>query len=122
VDHTLSLHDALPISFLELAEWHRWQELFAVANIVVAHRPGFPPDAWSARMPQALADEYATRLLRQPLNAELPPAGRIATLAIAALDISGTMIRDSLARGVSPRYLLPDPVLDYIHSSRLYIA
>jgi nicotinic acid mononucleotide adenylyltransferase len=32
------------------------------------------------------------------------------------------MIRDSLARGVSPRYLLPDPVLDYIRSNGLYVT
>jgi nicotinate-nucleotide adenylyltransferase len=109
-------------AFLELTAWHRWPELFTVANVIVAHRPGFPPDAWPARMPAALAQEYAARLLRRRLNADLPAAGAIGTLAIAALDISGTMIRDSLARGVSPRYLLPDPVLDYIGSKHLYVA
>ena len=50
------------------------------------------------------------------------PAGGIVTQAIAALDISATMIRDSLARGVSPRYLLPDRVLDYIRKHALYVT
>ena len=75
----------------------------------------------AARMPPALAHEYAVRLLRAPLNS-LPPAGRIGTLPIAALDISGTMIRDSLAREVSPRYLLPDAVLEYIGTNHLYMS
>lgn len=107
-------------AFLELATWHRWQELFSLAHVVVAHRPGFPPETWPARMPQPLAREHAARLLQQPFTVHLSPAGGIATQSIAALDISASMIRDSLARGVSPRYLLPDPVLDYIRSNNLY--
>ena len=109
-------------AFLELATWHRWRELFGLAHLVVAHRPGFPPDSWPERMPQPLAREYEARLLHQPFAVHLSPAGGIATQAIAALDISGSMIRDSLARGVSPRYLLPDPVLDYIRSHKLYVT
>ena len=109
-------------AFLELATWHRWHELFALAHLVVAHRPGFPPESWPARMPEPLAREYSARLLRQPFAVHLSPAGGIVTQAIAALDISASMIRDSLARGVSPRYLLPDPVLDYIRSHNLYVT
>ena len=107
-------------AFLEFATWHRWHELFSLAHLIVAHRPGFPPESWPQRMPQPLAREYEARLLHQPFAVHLSPAGGIATQAIAALDISGSMIRDSLARGVSPRYLLPDPVLDYIRSNNLY--
>jgi nicotinate-nucleotide adenylyltransferase len=109
-------------AFLELATWHRWHELFTLAHVVVAHRPGFPPESWPARMPEPLAREYAARQLHQPFAVHLSPAGGIATQAIAALDISASMIRDSLARGVSPRYLLPDPVLDYIRSHSLYVT
>ncbi|HEV2009156.1 MAG TPA: hypothetical protein VGQ88_10585, partial [Burkholderiales bacterium] len=69
-----------------------------------------------------LAREYEARLLHQPFAVHLSPAGGIATQSIAALDISGSMIRDSLARGVSPRYLLPEPVLDYIRSHNLYVT
>ena len=109
-------------AFLDLATWHRWRELFGLAHLVVAHRPGFPPESWPERMPQPLAREYEARLMHQPFAVHLSPAGGIATQAIAALDISGSMIRDSLARRVSPRYLLPDPVLDYIRSHNLYVT
>ena len=107
-------------AFLDLATWHRWQELFSLAHLIVAHRPGFPPELWPQRMPQPLAREYDARLLHQPFAVHLSPAGGIATQAIAALDISASMIRDSLARNVSPRYLLPDAVLEYIRSNNLY--
>lgn len=107
-------------AFLELATWHRWHELFSLAHLIVAHRPGFPPESWPQRMPQPLAREYEARLMHQPFAVHLSPAGGIVTQAIAALDISASMIRDSLARSVSPRYLLPDPVLDYIQRNKLY--
>lgn len=107
-------------AFLDLATWSRWHELFGLAHIVVAHRPGFPVDTWQDRMPQPLAREYALRMMQQPLAVHLAPAGGIAVVAIAALDISATMIRDCLGSGASPRYLLPDSVLDYIQSHALY--
>jgi nicotinate-nucleotide adenylyltransferase len=107
-------------AFLELATWHRWHELFGLAHLIVAHRPGFPPESWPARMPQPLAREYEARQLKQPLAVHWSPAGGIATQAIAALDISASRIRDSLRHGVSPRYLLPAPVLDYIRDNNLY--
>lgn len=109
-------------AFLDFATWHRWHDLFSLTHIVVAHRPGFPPESWLARMPEPLAREYEARLMHQPFAIHLAPAGGIVTQAIAALDISATMIRDSLARGVSPRYLLPDRVLDYIRKHALYVT
>lgn len=108
-------------AFLDLATWSRWHTLFELAHVVVAHRPGYPVDTWQARMPEPLAREYSTRLTHQPLAVHLAPAGGIIVIGIAALDISATGIRDALAEGESPRYLLPDPVLDYIQQHRLYL-
>lgn len=107
-------------AFLDFATWHRWHELFGLAHVVIAHRPGYPVDTWQDRMPQPLAREYAARSLQQPLAVHLAPAGGIAVVAITALDISATMIRQLLHSGSSPRYLLPDSVLDYIQSRKLY--
>ena len=107
-------------AFLEFATWHRWHEIFGMAHIAVAHRPGFPVERWSERMPQPLAREYAARLMQQPLAVHLTPAGGIVVVPFTALDISATAIRDMLKAGSSPRYLLPDAVLDYIRAHRLY--
>jgi len=41
-------------------------------------------------------------------------------IPFTALDISATAIRELVKTGGSPRYLLPDPVLDYIRSEGLY--
>ena len=48
------------------------------------------------------------------------PAGRVWFQEVTQLAISATRIRGLVAQGLSPRYLLPDPVLDYILRQRLY--
>ncbi|MGH8621949.1 MAG: nicotinate-nucleotide adenylyltransferase [Burkholderiales bacterium] len=107
-------------AFLEFATWHQWREIFGLAHVAVAHRPGFPVERWAERMPQPLAREYSARHLQQPLAIHLSPAGGIAVVPFTALDISATAIRDMLRAGASPRYLLPAAVLEYIRSHNLY--
>ncbi|MFN7086073.1 MAG: nicotinate-nucleotide adenylyltransferase [Burkholderiales bacterium] len=108
-------------AFLDLATWHRWREIFRLAHVVVAHRPGFPVCGWQERLPQPLAAEYRERLMPQPLAVHLAPCGGVVVTPVTALDISATRIRDAVRAGASPRYLLPDAVLDYIQSRRLYV-
>jgi nicotinate-nucleotide adenylyltransferase len=107
-------------AFLDLAAWHRWHELFGLAHIAVAHRPGFPVERWREGMLHPLAREYDARLMHQPLAVHLAPAGGIVVIPFTALDISATAIRALVGAGGSPRYLLPDPVLDYIRTNNLY--
>lgn len=107
-------------AFLEFATWHRWHEIFGLAHVAIAHRPGFPVERWTERMPQPLAREYLARLMQQPLAIHLSPAGGIVVVPFTALDISATAIRDMLLAGASPRYLLPASVLDYIRANHLY--
>lgn len=107
-------------AFLEFAAWHRWHELFGLAHVAVAHRPGFPVERWRDRMPQPLAREYSARIMQQPLAVHLAPAGGIVVMPFTALDISATAIRELARTGGSPRYLLPDPVLAYIQAEGLY--
>ena len=88
------------------------------AHIGVAHRPGFPIDA--ASLPAALAICYRERFCAQPADLREAAAGCIATFAMTPLGISATQIRQLLARGISPRYLLPDEVIAYIRHQNLY--
>ena len=47
-------------------------------------------------------------------------AGKLFFQVITQLDISATAIRSMIARGNSPRFLLPDAVIGYISEYRLY--
>lgn len=106
-------------AFAGLADWHRWEELFKLAHIAVAHRPGFPIDA--ASLPKALADIYRQRYGTSPEVLNAAPAGHIVTFAMTQLAVSATQIRSLLVNGRSPRYLLPDAVVAYIQSTSLYL-
>jgi len=93
-------------AFLDLATWSRWHEIFALAHVVVAHRPGFAVDTWQTRMPQPLAREILGAAdCSSRWRCIWPAAAAWSWRRIAALDISATLIRDAVARGASPRYL-----------------
>jgi len=104
-------------AFARLEAWHRWRELFDLAHIAVATRPGHEVRVGAGGT--ALDREFA---VRRGDAADLAgaPAGRIVPFAITALEISATAIRRRLATGLSVRYLVPDAVLDYIDSHQLY--
>ncbi|NOT16454.1 MAG: nicotinate-nucleotide adenylyltransferase [Sulfuriferula sp.] len=107
-------------AFLGLSNWHRWRELFGLAHIAVAHRPGYPQSTWKDNMPEVLRDELEQRWAH-PDDIKTCAAGLIVMRPITALDISATYIRDTLRAGHNPRYLIPDVVLDYIHTHQLYL-
>jgi nicotinate-nucleotide adenylyltransferase len=107
-------------AFSALTTWHRWTELFDLAHVVIAHRPGFPLNDLQASLPAPLRQAYLQRLAPDSGTLRIAPSGSILTREITALDISATRIREQLAGGGSARYLVPDPVLDYIDRNHLY--
>ncbi|MCB1717688.1 MAG: nicotinate-nucleotide adenylyltransferase [Candidatus Competibacteraceae bacterium] len=102
-------------AFNELPTWHRWQELFQLAHFLVLERPGSIP-----AMPPALCAELNGRTITDPALLHQSCAGRVFAWQATQLDISATRIRALLAAGRSPRYLLPEVVLDYIKQYGLY--
>ena len=55
-----------------------------------------------------------------PADLRAVPAGRIVSFAMTSLDISATRIRAALSKGESVRYLLPDALIGYLQTHRLY--
>lgn len=106
-------------AFLGLSTWHRWRELFGLTHIVVAHRPGITLQAGQLSTSQELQEEWNGRYSEQSVNGA---SGNILMREITALDISSSAIRAMLAQGLSPRYLVPEPVLGYILQHELYMS
>ena len=105
-----------------LTTWHRWEELFDLAHIVIAHRPGFSAAALQSSLPGPRARSYLQRLAAPTGNSDARQRrGRIFTPGKSPRWIfAATQIRELLAGGGSARYLVPDAVLDYIETNRLY--
>lgn len=105
-------------AFAGMAAWHRWASVFELAHVAVAHRPGYPLEASALSAPLARALEERRSL--DPADLRATPAGRIVTFAMTPLDISATRIRAALSKGESVRYLLPDALIGYLQTHRLY--
>jgi nicotinate-nucleotide adenylyltransferase len=104
-------------AFRGLTSWERWRDLFELAHIFVAQRPGH--SLTPGGMPGALAAEWRRRA-GTPSALHERPAGSVIAYGTTALDISASAIRAHFAQSRSPRYLLPSVVLDYIRAQGLY--
>lgn len=102
-------------AFLSLPNWHRWRELFDLANIVVAHRPG-----WKAPTMGPLGEIMVDRGTGSIRDLHEHKAGKIYVHAGTQLEISSTELRQLLASGRDPRYLVPDPVRAIIRETGCY--
>ena len=107
-------------AFVALTTWHRWTELFDLAHIIVARRPGFPLEKLASALPAPLHEQYTSRLESQPAALKAAPAGKVFTHELTALDVSATALRALILRNASLRYLLPDEVIAYIDEHHLY--
>ncbi|MEJ2059818.1 MAG: nicotinate-nucleotide adenylyltransferase [Gammaproteobacteria bacterium] len=102
-------------AFAGLRSWHEWETIPRLAHLVVTHRPGavVPGDLWESAWLESARTTAVEDLRRVP-------AGRVLFTPVTQLDISATAVRELIARGESPRYLLPSRVWDYIRAEGLY--
>jgi|SRR5947209_7392475 len=112
-------------AFLSLPSWHRWRELFALVHIAVATRPGhvieFTDACTKVSAQSVLADEFKARHAPSVNALSTSPAGHISLFSMTPLEVSATSVRALLRSGHSPRFLVPDKVLDYIQANKLYL-
>lgn len=102
-------------AFLGLTTWNHWEEIVELAHIVVAHRPG-----WKAPDMGALGELISDRGTHRINDLHESPAGRVHIHAVTQLEIASTEIRELVAAGRDPRFLMPDAVRDIIMNSKCY--
>lgn len=103
-------------AFRALPGWHRWQELTGLAHLLAMTRPRQRLDRLDPDLHAAMAGRWTGRV--ELLQRE--PAGRVMVQRVTPLAVSSSQIRNALAAGRSPRYLLPQAVLDHIQAQGLY--
>jgi nicotinate-nucleotide adenylyltransferase len=104
-------------AFLGLPNWHRWRELLDLGHVVVAHRPG-----WRAPTMGPLGEIMVDRGTGNVRDLHQQPAGRIYVHAVTQLEISSTELRQLIAQGRDPRYIVPEEVRRIIRETRCYAA
>jgi nicotinate-nucleotide adenylyltransferase len=83
----------------EIVSWRQPEKLLSLVEVAVVDRPGYPAEEPVAPFPGA----------RGVRRAEGP-----------SLPVSATEVRERARQGRSVRYLVPDPVAEYIVARRLY--
>lgn len=103
-------------AFAGLPTWHRWQQLFELAHLIVMRRPGT-----AAPTPSTLPEWAVARWRDDVADVTARPAGAVLFVPVTPLDISATQLRARLARGEAlPADQIPPAVGEYIVSHRLY--
>lgn len=102
-------------AFLGLPNWHRWTEILELAHVIVAHRPG-----WKAPVQGPLGEAMVDRGTGAVRDLHDHRAGRIYVHAVTQLEISSTELRQLLAAGRNPRYLVPDSVCNVLRETGCY--
>ncbi|MBV5337053.1 MAG: nicotinate-nucleotide adenylyltransferase [Deltaproteobacteria bacterium] len=104
-------------SFLELGLWHRYDELFTLASLIVIERPGKLILNPLQQLPKSVRSDFLlerTNLLRHRSGTT------ICFYQGVHLDIASSRLRELLADGHSIRYLVPPVVEEYIAQKGLY--
>jgi nicotinate-nucleotide adenylyltransferase len=88
-------------AILEILTWHQAEEVVRLCRFIAATRPGYDLD----RLRRLLPAEYLDR---------------IEFLTVPGVLISSTDVRQRIYEGRTIRYLVPDPVEEYIRKFGLY--
>ncbi len=106
-------------AFTKFNTWHRWQEIIQLCHIALVQRPLTASN--KEVLPKVLETFLHNHYTENTDELLESPSGWVTMQQITALDISSTTIRDSIKNHHSVRYLMPDTVIDYIQTHKLYL-
>ncbi|MEA2038811.1 MAG: nicotinate-nucleotide adenylyltransferase [Thermodesulfobacteriota bacterium] len=104
-------------AFIEIKTWREYHKFLDYNHFVIIQRAGYPPEGI-----ESLIMDLAPGA-KKALEADtfVTPTGKTIVLkALTLLDISSTRIREMVGIGKSIRFLVPEPVRQYIIQNGLY--
>ncbi|MDR0780640.1 MAG: nicotinate-nucleotide adenylyltransferase [Pseudomonadales bacterium] len=105
-------------AFLGLPTWRRWQELPALAHLIVSTRPGYTLDLAALREP--LRGFCQRHVARRPEALNDAVAGRVYFAPLDTPPLSSTAVRERIRAGGDLAGVLPSAVAAYIAQQGLY--
>jgi len=102
-------------AFLSFEQWHEWEEIVKLANVVVMHRPGHQ-ESIAPRLKNAF------RLVDSAEELSRHSCGALFFQSVTLLGISATAIRAEIKKYGCAPFLLPKDVCDYIAQEKLYCS
>ena len=102
-------------AYFGLPKWHRWQEIFELAHVIVATRPNA-----ELHGDDVLENAVANRIVDSAAGLAGVSNGKVLFIDIPQLEISSTDIRRRRREGLNVSYLVPAGTLNIIESHNLY--
>lgn len=101
-------------AFSQIATWHNPDTLIKLAHIIILDRPE------KIINQNDFIDKLLTTEVKDPKKLKQQNAGLVYFASNPLLCISSTLIRQILGQKLKPRFLLPEPVLNYMAEKKLY--
>ena len=120
-------------AYLEFCKWHRYEEILSYCHLLLMQRPGY-----NLSESEPILVSYSELENQQNLEIECEkeyfwlhkteddeqlgavPHGKIYMSDLEKIDISSTLIRETIAQGQQPKYMLPGNVWNYVQRNKLY--
>ncbi len=106
-------------AFLDICKWHRYKEILSLCHILLLQRPGYSltENIHNKKYEKDYFDSNNTKDIE---NLSSQPFGKIYVSNINEINVSSTEIRESIAKGQQPKYMLPGNIWNYIRRNKLY--
>lgn len=105
-------------AFLSLPQWHEWEKIITLANILVINRNEFA----KLPIPEDLEELLKTHQSLRKSKLLTTRSGVIVRFDAGHYEESSTGIREELSANHNVNHLIPQPVLDYITEQGLYLS
>jgi len=105
-------------SFLDIGTWRRYEEIFALCNIVVVERPAAAVLSICSSLPLDVLHDFSFNEAEKRLTHR--SGHSVYYIKGVPLNISSSAIRSLVELGQTIRYLVPDDVGHFIKEHRLY--
>ena len=112
-------------SFCDLPTWKDFRKILTEVDLLITSRPpdvvvrGRNNSAFE-KLPVAVSSEFC---YEEDSQCYIHESGRkLEFIPVTPIDISASIIRQTIAAGESGRFLLPEASLDYLHQQGLYRA
>ncbi|MBI2785398.1 MAG: nicotinate-nucleotide adenylyltransferase [Legionella longbeachae] len=103
-------------AFLSLPNWFEWEKLITLANLLVLNRPEYAMQA-SPEIMQNFLKQHQKMNEAALLNTQ---AGSVFLFNAGNYEISSTMLREKIKKGIDVQNQLPHSVYEYIKNQELY--
>ena len=116
-------------AYLGFCKWHRYEEIISHCHVLLMQRPGYSLSEAGLKVKSKSEQNSNSECEKEYFGSNKTedselltamPHGKIFLSELDKIDISSTLIRETIAQGRQPKYMLPGNVWNYVRRNKLY--